>query len=288
MGGDPVQHIIQVQKVERQPPKQRFILRSDSPFIFHRLDIEDSRIREMVDDLTKADYQVSGNEGGQGDGTPGDGWPRGTGTVRFLRLEYAGGDWDRNMGRGADNNFLFQFNRLTGLPVASATESRPISALRRFPAGQKPPFVYLTGSGNISLSPVDRQTLRWYCLEEGGMIFADCGSGRFNTNFRRLMREVFPEYSWIDIANDDPLYRQPFTFPNGAPPLWHHGGYRSLGLKHDGRWFVFYHPGDVGDAWKDGHSGARPDTVAAAYRLGVNVIHYAFHAYHRRHAPAGR
>ena len=49
------------------------------------------------------------------------------------------------------------------------------------------------------------------------------------------------------------------------------------------RWVVFYHPGDINDAWKDGHSGAAPQVADQAYKLGVNVIYYAFNQYYRRH-----
>ena len=45
---------------------------------------------------------------------------------------------------------------------------------------------------------------------------------------------------------------------------------------------VYYHPGDVKDAWKDGHSGASEQVADQAYKLGVNVIYYAFNQYYRR------
>ena len=69
-------------------------------------------------------------------------------------------------------------------------------------------------------------------------------------------REHWFRYATARFANDDIIYRQPFVFPNGAPRLWHHSGNRALGLKHNGRWVVFYHQGDIYDAWKTGHSGA--------------------------------
>lgn len=62
-----------------------------------------------------------------------------------------------------------------------------------------------------------------------------------------------------------------------------HGGNRALGVKIDGRWAVFYHPGDINDAWKDGHSGAAKEVANQAYKLGVNVMYYAFNAYYARH-----
>jgi len=42
---------------------------------------------------------------------------------------------------------------------------------------------------------------------------------------------------------------------------------------------VFYHPGDINDAWKSGHSGLRPGLARQAHALGVNIIWYAFTRY---------
>ena len=183
------------------------------------------------------------------------------------------------MGKGADYNFLIQFRQLTGFKIAADTEHIRVADLRRFPPRRKPPFVFVTGRGGMTLSARDISVLRRYCLEEGGMIFADNGGGHFDRSFRTAMRRVFPELSWIDIANDDAIFRFPFVFPNGAPPLWHHSGDRANGLKHEGRWIVFYHQGDLNDAWKTGHSGASELVAQQAYRLGVNVVNYAFNKY---------
>jgi hypothetical protein len=158
-----------------------------------------------------------------------------------------------------------------------------MTALRRFPGKRAPPFVYITGSGNVNASNEDVRALRWYCTEESGMVFADNGGGNFNASFRALMKRAFPELEWVDIANDDVIYKQPFIFPNGAPPLWHHSGSRALGMKFSGRWVAFYHQGDMKDAWKTGHSGATDAQANMAYQLGINVMNYAFNQYMSAH-----
>ena len=68
-----------------------------------------------------------------------------------------------------------------------------------------------------------------------------------------------------------------------APPFWHHDGTRAKGIRIGERLAVFYHPGDINDAWKDGHSGASEEVAEQAYRLGINVMFYAFNAYYARH-----
>ena len=275
-----------VKKVQKRP-KRKMPVNPRSAYSFVTPEIDESKVIEFVQDQTLNQYQATGGKGGKlgkGGGNKG-GWPNGmeNAKVRFIRLEYEGGEWDQDMGVGADYNFLLTFAEMTGLRVAEATEHIPIAALKHFPKDRAPPFVFITGKGGMNLTAADHKTLRWYTTEEGGFIFADNGGGTFDQSFRAAMAQAFPELQWVDIPNDDILYQQPFLFPNGAPPLWHHSGTRALGLKYNGRWIVFYHQGDVNDAWKTGHSGASESLAGEAFKLGVNVINYAVNNYWEMH-----
>ncbi len=285
------QAVVKMVRVKKPPKKdiKRFVFRPDSAISFYRPSMDDSKVLAAMEDATAEVYQATGAETGgatqggklgKGGGTKG-GWPNGmeNAKVRFIRLEYDGGDWDQDMGVGADYNLLVQFNKITGFQIADKTESLRIPQLKRFPKNRAPPFVFITGRGDINVNTAEVKAMRWYCLEEGGLIFADNGGGHFDTSIKNVMRRCFPELDWIDISNDDIIYRQPFQFPNGAPPLWHHGGTRALGMKYNGRWIVFYHPGDMNDAWKDGHSGVSKFLGAQSYKLGINVLNYAFNQY---------
>ena len=107
------------------------------------------------------------------------------------------------------------------------------------------------------------------------MLFADAGSDQWGRAFRSFLARLFPDRELLDIPNDDPIFSQPFRFPNGAPPLWHHDGSRARGIKIDGRWAVFYFPGNLNDAWKTSHGGQPPAIVTQAMRLGMNIVYYA-------------
>ncbi len=279
--------------------KVRYILNPNTAIYLHVPDLDDSDALHAVEEATLLTYVAdrtavlgrpgaSGGGRGSGAGKLGagggktGGWPQGVAgaRVRFIRLDYGGPDWDDGMDakQGADINFLVQFERLAGLKVASRSESHPIRLLRKYDKGFAPPFVYMTGSGAINVPNSDVKVLREYLLE-GGMLFADAGSPAFDRAFRDFASALFPDKRLLDIADDDAIYQTPFVFPNGAPPLWHHGGMRALGMKHKDRWIVFYHPGDVNDAWKSGHSGLRPELAKAAFQLGVNIVYYAFTNY---------
>jgi hypothetical protein len=274
--------VVKIRKIKKKIEK-KYVVNMNTAISFYVPKIDDSMVFEDVDKLTENQYQAQAvGKLGAGGGKEG-GWPNGMANakVRFIRLEYDGGDWDQDMGYGADYNMLMAFREITGFPIATKTESVRIPQLKRFPKNRAPPFVYLTGGlkGGINLSQAEVKVLREYCLNMGGMIFADNGGGSFNTNFRALLRRVFPDLPVVEIAHDDVILHQPFSFPRGAPPLWHHSGNEMLGVKYQGRWVVVYHQGDINDAWKDGHSGASDAVAGEACRLGINIINYSFNQY---------
>lgn len=199
-------------------------------------------------------------------------------TVRFIRIEYRGNDWDDGMDAraSADMNLLAKLRELgKGVSVATNSESIAIRDLRRYPKNEQPPFVFMTGSESIAVTVRDTKTFRNYLLG-GGMLFADCGSPEWHKSFMGFIRRVLHGKSPMVIADDDPIFEEPYQFPNGAPPMWHHGGKQALGIKHEGRWIVFYHPGDINDAWTTGNSWLNRAQAENAFRLGINIVHYAW------------
>lgn len=288
-GEEAVAAVVQVTKPVKKK-KKRYVLNLQSAIILSKPDLDkDSDIEETVEKASEVTYAAdtstaqarAAGKMGKGGGKTG-GWPDGVGKdpIRFIRIKHSGPAWDDGMDElsRADMNFLEEFKKVTGFKIAKAPEARTIQQLRFFDKGFAPPFLYITGVGSIPVSAADVKVLRDYLLE-GGMLFADAGSPQFHTSFMALIAAVFPDRQLVTIADDDPLFQGPFTFPNGAPPLWHHGGYRALGVKHQNRWAVFYHPGDINDAWKTGGSGMNRELCDQSYRLGVNIIYHAFTNY---------
>jgi hypothetical protein len=288
-GEEAVAAVVQVAKPVKKK-KRRYMLNLNSAIILSRPDIDkDSDVEENVEKASEITYVADANSAqaraggkmGKGGGKTG-GWPDGVGDdpVRFFRIKHGGPGWDDGMDEvsRADMNFLEEFKKVTGFKIARSPEARTIAQLKNFDKGFAPPFLYLTGAGSIPVSSNDVKILREYLID-GGMLFADAGSPQFHDSFRALMAAVFPDRQLVTIADDDPIFQAPFVFPNGAPPLWHHGGNRALGVKHQNRWAVFYHPGDINDAWKTGSSGMSRDLANASYRLGVNIIYYSFTNY---------
>jgi hypothetical protein len=283
--------VVKMVKKKQQKKKRSLSLRANSSIIYATPDLDDAQVDQVMEDQTQETYVADNKAGktgkggkggkmGKGGGTEG-GWPEGMDDykIRFIRLEHGGMGWDDGMDESnADINFLRAFAQATGFKkIASKGESHSIALLKKYPKDAFPPFVFLTGNGPIgNVSAADKKILRDYCLN-GGMLIADAGSVEFHKSFMPFIRSVFPDKPLIDIADDDMLYQVPYTFPDGAPPFWRLGGTRALGIKHEGRWIAFYHPGDMNGAWKSqGYTDVTPEMREAAMNLGVNLVYYAF------------
>ena len=105
------------------------------------------------------------------------------------------------------------------------------------------------------------------------MLFASSGSGNFHNQLMSLMSRVLPEIKPVAVPLDDTIHRVPFAMPT-LPYVVPHGGREALGWTIDGRLVAYYHPGDISDAWADGHAGVSSDIYNSCYQLGANVINY--------------
>lgn len=271
-GGGEQQQITQVVKIQKVI-KKKYVINPFSSIRFKVPPIDEVKLQ--LTEATKHRYTV-----GYGQGA-GAGFAGGTnrGKVRFIRLEYDGGDWNQDFGVGADQNILIEYGIRTRQKVAARTESLRIAELADFPIGKSPPMMYLTGQKNISTSKNDDKVLREYLLDKHGMLFGDNGgSGQFHSQFLAMMRRVLPNVDPHVIPLDDRIHRIPFQIPF-LPYVAPHGGTEALGWRVDGRLVCYYHPGDIGDAWADQHAGVKPEVWEACYQLGTNVIFYAHTEY---------
>lgn len=271
-GGGEVKAIAQTVKIQKVI-KKKFVINPFSQIIFNPPPIDEVKLQ--LTEVTQHAYKVGY---GEGDGA---GFAGGTakGKVRFIRLEYSGGDWNQDFGIGADLNMLVEYGVRTSHKVADQTESRTVAQLDAFPALKSPPLVYLTGQRSISLSKSEARVLREYLLDKHGMIFGDNGgSQHFHNQFFAMMRQVLPEVEPVKVPLDDEIHSRPYTLPF-LPIVAPHGGRDAYGWKIDGRWVCYYHPGDIGDAWSDGHSGVPTPVWEACYQLGTNIIVYAHAEY---------
>jgi hypothetical protein len=265
-GGGQQKTIAQTVKIQKVIRK-KYVVNPFSSIKFNVPPIDE--IKLQLQEMTAHQYVV-----GYGEGT-GAGFTGGTqrGKVRLIRLEYDGGDWNLNFGIGGDANMLMEYGLLTQQKVAEKTESIRIAQLASFPRDKSPPIVFLTGQGSLSVSNNDIKVLREYLVDKHGLLFASSGSQHFHHQFLALMNRVLPETRAVPVPLDDTIHRVPFAIAS-IPYVVPHGGKEPLGWSADGRWLVYYHPGDISDAWADGHSGVSAEIYNGCYQLGANVINY--------------
>ena len=272
-GGEVAQlkQVVRIQKVIRK----HYVINPYSSILFNPPPIDDVKLQVL--EVTQHRYKI-----GQGEGQ-GAGYSAGTqrGKVRFIRLKYDGGDWQQDMDRGSDLNLLTEYGVRTGHRVSDRPEPMELRRLKSFPARKSPPMVYMTGQQNIQISDSEIRILRDYLLDKHGMLFGDNGgSSGWEGQFVSMMRRALPKVEPIDVYLDHPIHRIPYPLPK-LPYVARHGRSNALGWVVDGRLVAYYHPGDIGDAWADGHSGVPREVWESCYQLGVNVIFYAHAEYNQ-------
>ncbi|MDA0765556.1 MAG: DUF4159 domain-containing protein [Verrucomicrobia bacterium] len=274
VGGGEEKQLKQIVKIQTVINK-KYVINPYSSILFNPPPIDDVKLEVL--EVTEHLYKI-----GQGKGE-GAGFSAGTtrGKVRFIRLKYDGGDWFQDMDRGADLNLLTEYGVRLGHPVNDRPEPMEISRLKAFPARKSPPMVYMTGQQNINVGEGDIKILREYLLEKHGMLFGDNGgSSGWEGQFVSMMQRVLPKIEPISVYLDHPIHRIPYPLPK-LPIVAPHGRSSALGWVVDGRLVAYYHPGDIGDAWADGHSGVPHDVWESSYQLGVNIIYYAHAEYNK-------
>src|SRR5712691_4925057 len=130
-GGGQQAQIAQAVKIQKII-KKKFVVNPFSAISFKVPPIDE--IKLQLQEITQHAYTV-----GYGEGT-GAGFAGGTssGKVRFLRLEYAGGDWDQDMSMFSGENMLREYTLRTKQKTNDKEETRTISALKAFPAEKSP------------------------------------------------------------------------------------------------------------------------------------------------------
>ena len=193
------------------------------------------------------------------------------GDFTIARVQYdGGGDWYGDP--SSLPNLLRFVGQHTRIAVAESEANVRITDEDFFAY----PYAYLTGHGNIALSPEEVTRLRRY-LEGGGFLHADDNYG-MDASFRREMKRVFPKKEFVELPPGHGLFHCHFDLP-GLPKIHAHDGARpqALGLFESGRLVVLYtYESDLGDGWEDADVHDDPEPRRrAALEAGTNIVVWA-------------
>jgi Domain of unknown function (DUF4159) len=188
------------------------------------------------------------------------------------RLHYdGGGDWYANP--SSLPNLLSAIRNRTSLRVGTAEK---VVTLRDDELWT-PPYLYMTGHGNVLWSERDLATLRRF-LQQGGFLHADDNYG-MDPSIRRELARLFPDHPLVEVPLDHPIYHLVYDFPKGIPKIHEHDKKpaQGFGIFLDDRLVVYYsYQSDLGDGWEDPQVHGDPqDRREAALRMGINLFAYA-------------
>jgi len=194
-------------------------------------------------------------------------------SIQMALLKYnGGGDWYANP-TSLPNLARFCNTQLhTNFKVDNATVE--VGSLELF----NHPFVHMTGHGNVVFSDYEAENLRTYLLA-GGFLHIDDNYG-MDPYVRVAMKKVFPQYKFVEVPFDHPIYHQKFDFKNGLPKVHEHDGNspKGYGIFHEDRMLVYYtYECDLGDGWEDQAVHNDPEDIRLkALKMGANIISFAF------------
>ena len=193
--------------------------------------------------------------------------------LRLGLLQYSGGgDWYANPTALKNLAQFCNQSLRTNLDLAEGQVAAASPELFNYP------FIHMTGHGRWDVTPAEAQNLRTY-LEGGGFLHIDDNYG-LDPYVRPALKKIFPELALVEVPFSHPIYRAPFTFPNGLPKIHEHDKKPSkgYGLFYKGRLVVFYSvETDLGDGWEDPEvHNDKPEARTKALQMGANLVRYAF------------
>lgn len=137
------------------------------------------------------------------------------------------------------------------------------------------PVIWLSGRKGLQMSRQQKDSLREY-VQQGGFLFVEacCGGKQFDADFRKLMKELFPDNELQPIPPSHPIwYAEQRVDPRYIKPLY--------GINSCCRTSVVYCPRNLGCLWELArgkgalYPGKVQEEMEAALALGANVLAYA-------------
>jgi hypothetical protein len=193
-------------------------------------------------------------------------------SFKIAKLKYnGGGDWYAN--KTSLPNLIKFCNQNLNMNIAPEEAVVEVGSPEIFSY----PFVHMTGHGNVVFSDAEAQNLRNYLIS-GGFLHIDDNYG-LDQYIRKEMKKVFPEYEFVELPFDHPIYRQKYPFTNGLPKIHEHDNKppQGFGIIHKGRLVCFYtYETDLGNGWEDQEVHNDPENKRQeALRMGANILAYA-------------
>ena len=197
------------------------------------------------------------------------------GALAIAQIEH---DGEFNPDENAITNFLGFLRQSLEMPTTAQTRFIGLTD----PDLKFYPVLYTSGHESLPLSRAEKERLRSY-LHNGGFLIADscCTKAEFDSTFRSLMHELFPQARLERISPDAAVFHEPFEVdpqfqvpPGGSTTerradfLW--------GIRVGQRYVVIYSPWDLGCSMDD-HLEKDMAGIAApsSFQIMTNILSYS-------------
>lgn len=166
--------------------------------------------------------------------------------------------------------------------LAAAEKESSISTSRRFHSVKLSsdeiynfPLVIMTGEGEFTLTPAERENLREY-LERGGFLLASagCSSKEWNRSFRLEISSLFPDTPAEELTKDHPIFS---TVHQIKELKSKHGVPKPLeGVTRGGRVCIVYSEDGLNDtSHAQGCCCCGGNEITNCIEVNVNILAYA-------------
>ena len=175
------------------------------------------------------------------------------------------------------NNQLGFMRQALKIPT---TEGISLLSLKEKEKLKLQPVIFMTGNKEFKLTREETKNLAEY-LQNGGFLFADskCSCIEFDTSFKSMLKDVFPDSELELIPLETPVYQSPFKhaveFTEELKKEKDENKAFLLGIRQNDRYVVIYSPLDFSSALSnkmDEHS--KGIKSPSAYKLVTNIITY--------------
>ena len=175
------------------------------------------------------------------------------------------------------NNQLGFMRKTLKIPT---TEGISLLSLKEKDKLKLQPVLFMTGNKEFKLSREEVKNLSDY-LKNGGFLFADskCSCEEFDSSFKALIKEVYPESKFELIPIESPVYQSPFKhaveFTESLKKEKDEKKPFLLGIRQDDRYVVIYSPLDFTSALSNRiDESSKGIKSPSAYKIVTNIITY--------------
>lgn len=190
------------------------------------------------------------------------------GVVQCANLIYAG----TKTSKCFSDEFLSTVQQKTSIVTERRFKAVKLASEELF----KFPFVIMTGEGDFTLTPVERENMKKY-LANGGFLLASagCSNQAWDVAFRREMRQLYGAEALQPIPKDHAMFRT--IFPLSDLKLSKSAGEANLlGYTREGKLVVVYSPDGLNDSSNaHGCCCCGGNEIRNALEINANILAYA-------------